>query len=592
MFLFWQQRYPVYDLVIQNGRVFDGERMLRWGNGVAIQRGVIQRVGFVYGLRARQRINAWGRIVAPGFIDTHVHVEQNVVARRPLRAANFVRMGVTTIITGNCGTSAKDIGRFLNELGDSGTQVNLATLVGHNTIREAVLGRSRAAPSAAQLSAMAQMVERAMLNGALGLSTGLEYAPGAFATEDEIVTLARVAAARGGIYATHIRNEGLYYSEAIEEALRTAQRAGAPLHISHLKIACPSKWVEMPSLLRRIEQARRAGQRVTQDVYVYDASSTTLNILLPVEYRVRSLIRSVIRNPDHRRKLIRAMATQLKQEGFRDYSHVRVAYSRESSLNGKTIPEIALNLPAVIPESRWRDGAFPAADVNADLRRQFEAIFYLLSRGDAQMIYFVIDENNIEAILRDPNTMIGSDSAVRSSEQVTAHPRGSGNAARFLAKFVRERRVFGWEEGLRRLTSLPAETFKIENRGRLKQGYAGDIVVFDPNRIQDHSWYDKPLDPPTGIDYVIVNGQVVVCKGEVRDVFPGHLVRPNRPLPSLAPPTQPGSGIARRTGATSKVSLKGAVGRPQSSQVADTGLKAMGRTRRSRSSGHGKVGAR
>jgi N-acyl-D-amino-acid deacylase len=538
-FFTWRWQNPVYDLTVEFGRVFDGQNWLSSGHGVAVKDGRIERVGWVTGLRSRRRIWAWKRVVSPGFIDTHVHVEQNIAPGKPFRAPNFVRMGVTTVITGNCGTSARDISRMLAELDATGGHVNVATLAGHNTIRQMVLG-SREGGTEDDMQKMEDLVEGAMAAGALGFSTGLEYSPGVRASEEEIVRLVRASARRGGIYATHMRNEGLEQQAALDEALRTAGKARARLHISHLKLAAPLHWGRMPEILGLLQQWRARGLIITQDIYLYAASSTSLDILLPPAYRGLESIRVRLPNEPLRAQLIQAMAARLAAEGFSDCSHMRVAYFREPEFNGLTIPEVAARLKTYALQPPWKLLPDAPPGVSRQLGAELDAVLYLLWRGGAQMIYFAMSDADVQSALRDVYTMIGSDSAVRSRERQTAHPRGCGNTARLLARYSRELSVVSLEQALSRLTALPARTFGLRGRGMLTPGAAADLVVFDPVQIQDKATYDDPLAPPSGIDYVVVNGTVVTDHGEVHDVFPGRAIRrqnlparPGQPLPPV-----------------------------------------------------------
>jgi N-acyl-D-amino-acid deacylase len=537
LFVHWQRRRPVYDLIIYNGRVFDGSRMLPFGTAVAVRAGKIARVGrAVYGLRAKRRLNAWGDIVSPGFIDTHVHVESTLSPSRPFNAWNFVHMGVTTVITGNCGTSLIEIGPALDAFDRHGGHVNLATLVGHNSIRTAVLHQERRQPKDAELDTMRHMVDQAMRDGALGFSTGLEYAPGIFAATDEVVALAEVAARWGGIYATHMRDEALDYRASLDEALDVARRADIALHISHLKIAAPSKWSEMRSALDLLEAARRRGLVVTQDVYAYDRSATTLDLLLPPDFRGMSgSARDILRDPARRERLVRGMVDMMRANGFKDFEYARIAYFRDPELRGKTVPQLAEMIrrrELTIDDYAW----LRAIENDEHLRNELAAVLYLFSHGGAHMLYRVISEDNIAMVLQDPYTSIGTDSAVRSREQVTAHPRGSGNFPRVLREFVVEKQTLTWEEALRRMTSLPADIFGLAKRGRISEGFNADIVVFDPKTIRDRADYDNPLAEPEGIDAVFVNGAQVIDRGELRQVYPGRAIRSHHgPLPPLPP---------------------------------------------------------
>lgn len=325
VFLMLQRRHGLYDLVIENGKVFDGERMLPFGTGLAIRAGKIEKVGLVYGMRAKRRINASQRIVSPGFIDTHVHVEANLSPNRSFSAWNFANMGVTTVITGNCGTSTLDVGKLLDAFDRKGGQINLATLVGHNSIRDMVMKGIRRPANNEEIATMRLMVDRAMHDGALGFSTGLEYAPGVFSDTEEVVSLAAVAARWGGIYATHMRDEGLEYDASLKESLEVARRAQISLHISHLKIASKTKWPEMQQALNLLDEARREGQSVTEDVYAYDASSTSLDLLLPPGFRGNSWPpRAVLSDPDRRTELVRGMLANLTANGFEDFGYAYV----------------------------------------------------------------------------------------------------------------------------------------------------------------------------------------------------------------------------------------------------------------------------
>jgi N-acyl-D-amino-acid deacylase len=521
--IFWwvQRRQPEFDLLILNGRVFDGEHMLPYGTGVGIRNGKIARVGVLSGRRARETWHVGGRVVSPGFIDTHVHVEANI-RNGPFRAPNFVSMGITTVITGNCGSSRTDIASLLQHSDAYGGQVNLATLIGHNSVRESVMGKVARHATLKEISAMRDYVDRGMRDGALGFSTGLEYSPGISAAQAEVVALARVAARWGGIYATHMRDEGIGFWASLDESIQTAHDARIPLHISHLKIAARHEWSRMAEAMLRLDKERKTGLQITQDVYAYDGSSTGTDLLVPPEYRGSA--RAALLDPDRRSAVVDSILKLLEERGFEDFEHARVAYFADPKYRGKTIKEIA----DFAPHLNWaRDACWR----RPDLQRQVEAIVHLLLGGGAQMIYRVISPSNVETVLRDQWTMIGSDSSVRWNDQTNAHPRGYGNCARILGEYVRARGVLKLEEALRRMTSLPAATFKIAQIGRIHTGYAADIVIFDPATISDHATYDHPLDPPTGIYRVLVNGTVVCDEHGPKEAYPGKAMRNQVTLP-------------------------------------------------------------
>ncbi len=542
LFVFFQRGHRLYDLVIENGKIFDGEKMLPLGTGLAIRAGKIEKVGLVYGMRAKRRINAWHRIVSPGFIDTHVHVEGNLSPNRPFNAVNFANMGVTTVITGNCGTSALEVGKMLAAFDRKGGQINLATLVGHNSIRDKVMKGVRRPANNQEIEEMRLLVDRAMHDGALGFSTGLEYAPVLFSDTEEVAALAAAGAGWGGVYATHMRDEGLGYSASLAEALEVARLAQIPLHISHLKIASKKKWPEMQQALNLLDEARREGRSVTEDIYAYDASSTSLDLLLPREYRGNSWpVRQVLSDPDRRAELVKGMLGNLRANGFDDFSYAFVAQCSNQRMIGKSISEIATLIETGEVRSDqpgWLTGLVKAPH----LRREVEAVIYLYSHGGAQMIYHVIDEANIPLILKDQHTCIGSDSSVRSRNLTATHPRGSGNFPRVLHEYVVKQNLFTWEEALRKMTSLPADIFSLDHRGRIREGYMADLVIFDPSTITDRATYEHPLEDSEGIDAVIVAGkQVAPSLGKPE--YPGRAIRPARtelpPLPSFVRQVDP-----------------------------------------------------
>ena len=532
-FLVWRHALPEYDLIIEGGRIFDGEKMLGFGKAVGIREGRIAKVGFLYGAKARERIRAEKRVIAPGFIDTHVHIESSMGLIQPLRAPNFVQMGVTTVITGNCGISHKNLAAALNALDARGGQVNVATLVGHNTVREAVMGASRTEePGYDQLEAMRRMVDQAMRAGAVGFSTGLEYAPGVFSRKKEVVALAQVAARWNGVYATHLRNEGINLRESLDEAIETAQQANIHLHISHLKIACRRDWGKMPEVLAKLARARSFLPGLTQDVYAYNASSSSLDLMLPVEFRGSlGKARAILNDREQSQRLVRGMLAQMRADGFDDYHYAQIVWSRDKSLLGRAIDEIA-ELPSGAPAFDWVNPLV----TDKQLRLQLRRVLYLFHSGGAHMIYHVMDEKDIAAALGDEYTVIGTDSAVRGQNNVYSHPRGYGNFPRVLAEYVRRANALTLAHALRKMTSQAADVFRLRGRGRIQEGYAADIVIFDPERVEDRATYQSPLEAPVGIDYVIVNGVIVSQTGTLYNRFPGRALRnSSESPPPLAP---------------------------------------------------------
>jgi N-acyl-D-amino-acid deacylase len=520
-----------FDLLIRNGQVLDGLGHDPLRADVGVRDGHIACIGSFEGAEAARVIDAAGGIVAPGFIDVHTHVERNLpAARHPFLAPNFIRQGVTTLITGNCGRSALPLGPVLDRLEQDGAQVNVASFVGHNSIRRKVMGMDARAPSDAELAAMRSLVTRSMSEGALGISTGLAYLPGAYAQRDELISLARAAAERGGIYVTHLRDEGLRGADAIREAIDIGSAASVPVHISHFKAQGRSQWGTAAPRLALVDEARRRGLRVSIDQYPYAASSTSLELLLPVVESEEGGSRAAqeIREPRERARLRAGMIERLRANGWDDYSFARVAYCPSNlALNGLNIAQIAARRNVPLSTTGTAHVATTALESGGSpVERQADVILDLLAVGGAQMIYFDMSDDDVAAILSHPDTMFGSDSGVRlENAPAIPHPRGMGTFPRVLARYVRDLHLLSLPEAVRHMTSLPAETFGLVGRGQLVEGYWADFVIFDPAVVADRATYEAPLLPPQGISYVAVNGTLVLDAGRLTTATPGKALR-------------------------------------------------------------------
>jgi N-acyl-D-amino-acid deacylase len=499
---------PQYNLLIKNGRVVDGTGNPWIHADVAIKDGKIAKVGDVDSTEAEQVIDASNKIVAPGFIDVHTHVEGDL--ERIPTADNFLRMGVTTVVTGNCGTSVVAVGDYLGTLENKGISLNLATLIGHNSVRRKVMEMDMREPTPEELVQMKQLVEQAMRDGAVGFSTGLIYEPGSFAKTDEVVELARVAARLGGLYATHMRNEGNEVLEAIKEALLIGAQAGCPVEISHFKVSSKKRWGDSKLTVQMVAEARRRGQQVTVDQYVYPASSTSLATQLPDWVFAGGNEKAVerLKDPPTRAKVKKEMIDSVKRSGFKDYSYAVVAHFKaDPALDGKTISEITKQV-------RHKSG----------INEEAEQVMEMIMAGGAGMIYHKMSEQDIETILRQPFTMIASDSGVHEFGQGVPHPRGYGNNPRVLARYVREKGVITLEDAIRKMTSLPAQTFGFRDRGLIRDGFAADIVIFDDQIVADRATFPTPHQYPDGIEVVLVNGQLVINQGQPSGAKPGRIL--------------------------------------------------------------------
>jgi N-acyl-D-amino-acid deacylase len=504
-----------YDVLIRGGRVIDGTGAPGRTADVAIEDGAIAAIGRLNRADARQVIDATGLVVAPGFIDVHTHGDD--LARHP-RAENFVRMGVTSIVAGNCGSSALDVGDALARIRETGAAVNFATLIGHNTVREAVMGAANRLPTIPELNRMKSLVWRAMTDGAVGFSTGLQYVPGTYARLPEIIELARIAGNAGGLYASHMRNEGTALEEAIAETLQVGLATGVRVQISHLKVDSPSRWGASATALGMIDAARKRGLVVEEDQYAYTAASSTLGIRFPswVLEGGAEKIAERLDDPATWARVKKEMAGLLAERGVSDLSFAVVASSQsDPSLNGLSMKQVAMR----------RTGS-ESADA------QFEAAREMLLAGGASMVYHLMSDEDVDRIMQDPHVAIASDSSLIAFDDGVPHPRGYGNTVRVLSEYVRKRHVITLEEAVKKMTSAPAAQFRFARRGLLKEGYAADIVLFDPLTVADRATFETPHAYAAGIPYVFVNGVLVVEKGEQTNARPGAVLTPEVPRPA------------------------------------------------------------
>ena len=507
------------DLLIRNARVVDGTGSPWFISSVAVDDGRIVAMGSNLDVEATTVIDAGRRVLAPGFIDVHTHVESS--SRRKglydnARADNFLLDGVTTIITGNCGGSEIDIAGYASSL--EGLGINVATFIGHNTVRREVVGLDDRAPTDSEMGEMKAIVRKAMQDGAVGFSTGLLYVPGTYAETSEVIELARTAADHGGVYATHIREQGAMLHESITEAVTIGIEAKMPVQISHLKVKGPSRWGTIGSALELIESYRRQGVDVVVDAYPYARASTNLGVNLPRWAVAGSAedIRRRIEDEATRDEIATSMKDMLNDGGYPDYSFATVArFMPNESYNGMNISEI----------NKLREGA-PNTDgeITTILDMMVEGGEAGVNQG-ASMVYHYMSDDDVDTIFRYPNAAVASDGGVVEFGVGLPHPRSYGTNARILASYVRERNVMTLEDAIRRMTSLPARTFSFHDRGIVRPGFIADLVVLDPDKVSDKATFADPHQYSEGFDYVIVNGVVAVADGELTDERGGQFVR-------------------------------------------------------------------
>ncbi len=500
-----------YDLLITGGTLIDGTGSARRRADIAIigDRIALISATTVPSSRAARVIDATGRIVAPGFIDLHAHLDP--LPELP-GAESHLRQGVTTAVGGPDGGSPWPLGAYLAEREAAGVGPNVAFQVGHNTIRRSVMGMADRAPTAAELTRMQGMVARGMGDGAWGLSTGLKYLPGAYSNVDEVVALARVASDSGGIYTSHLREEGLGLLESVAEAIEIGRRARIPVVLTHHKAVGTPMWGKSVTTLAMVDSARRAGVDIMIDQYPYTATHTGLSILIPAWASADgdSAFRRRVANPVLRDSIERGIIFNiLNDRGGGDLARVQFSRVRwKTDLEGKTLRDWAVER-----------GLQPTPENGAKLVIEAELA------GGANAIFHVLHEEDVKRIMRHPQTMIASDGRLSRPGDGHPHPRAYGTFPRVLGRYVREERVLELEDAVRKMTSMPAARVGLEGRGVIAVGSYADISIFDPVTVADRATFAAPHQYPVGIDYVIVNGKLAVDGGRFSDVRAGRVLR-------------------------------------------------------------------
>ena len=519
------------DLLLTGGVVYDGQGSGPVRADVAVTGDRITGVGDLAGLAAGKTLDVTGLAVSPGFIDIHTHSDFSLLLNRPMRSS--LAQGVTLEVVGNCGVSIglmdtgdvfaqerrwaerggmtvdwNRLSGYLKRVDDGGLGCNVMTLAGHGTIRKAVLGFERRAPTALELGRMQAILGRAMEDGAVGFSTGLEYLPGGYADIDEQAALAQVAREAGGFYATHIRNEGDTLVESVQEAIDVAERAQVALQLSHHKAEGRQNWGKVAVTLPLMQAARSRGLDVLTDQYPYTAFMTGLSVILFPAWAndgtaADTLAR--VRDPDTRARILQHI-----NSANWDWNVLQVGVARNRrDAQGMKFTELGA-----------REGK-PPAEAALDL--------YSEEDGFVSAVHFAMSELDVEAVLRDPHTMIGSDGVANDPASLLAedktHPRSYGTFPRVLARYVRDREVLSLAEAVRRMTGLPARRLGLQDRGTLAVGNKADITVFNANTVQDNATFDDPHRFPSGIVHVIVNGRMAQEGGVQTDVLSGHMLR-------------------------------------------------------------------
>ncbi len=529
-----------YDLILKNGTIYDGSGSAPFKGDVAIKGQRIAAVGELDTNQASRVMDVNGMAISPGFINVMSWANVSLIVDG--RSQSDIRQGVTMEIIGE-GTSEgplspkmkaerikrqgdiqyeipwTTLGEYLDYLVGRGIATNIASYLGAATLRIHAVGYDNRPPTPDELDQMRALAREAMEEGAIGISTALIYPPGSYAKTDELIELAKVVAEYGGIYISHIRNEGNSLLSALDELITIAREAKIGAEIYHLKATGRKNWDKMEKAIAKVNAARAEGMQITADMYTYPASATGLGATMPdwVQEGGHDAWMSRLKDPETRARLYQEMVTEtdewesslLGAGGAQNIILRSFKSEHLKPLIGKTLAEVS--------EMRGTDPVYTIMD--------------LIVEDDFNVggVYFTMNEDNLKQQLQQPWVCIGSDSESQAPEGVFlksgVHPRAYGTFARFLAKYVRDENVLPLEEAIRRITSLPAETRKIANRGKLQTGYYADIAVFDPQKVQDHATFAKPHQYSTGMQHVFVNGVQVLKDGEHTGALPGQVVR-------------------------------------------------------------------
>lgn len=486
-----------YDLIIEHGWVLDGTGSPSVQSDLGITAGRIVKLGNLTDAEAGKRIDATGLMVTPGFIDLHAHIEP--IMRMP-DAESHVRQGVTTALGGPDGGGPWPFGRYLDSLSNHfKLGMNVAYLTGHNTIRGKVMGNENRKPTPAELDMMKAMVRQAMNEGAFGISTGLKYLPGTFSETPEVIALAAEAGSMGGIYTSHLREEGLGLLAGVREAILIGREASIPIVLTHHKAMGKPMWGASKITTALVDSARAAGLDIMMDQYPYTASHTGLSVLIPswaLEGTPEDFKKRVSNKGERTRIMEGIKFNLLNDRGGGDLKNIQFStVAWDTTLQGKTLYDYVV-----------LQGKQPSLENGA------AATIEMQLKGSAGCIFHAMSEEDVIRIMQHPFTMHASDGGLSKFGEDHPHPRAYGTFPRILGHYVREMKVLPLEEAIRKMTSLPASRLKLNDRGVIKEGYIADITIFDAEKVIDKSTFEKPHQYPIGIEYVIVNGVITVEK--------------------------------------------------------------------------------
>ena len=505
-----------FNLVLEGGSVWKG-----WGSkpvvtDIGIRADRIVAMGDLSGRNAKQRLSVEGLDVVPGFIDIHSHAvrgsrKKSGIFKHP-DAENYIRQGVTTIIGGPDGGSELPVGKLLKDLESTPASVNFGSFVGHNTVRDAVMGRDDRAPTRVELDAMKVLVRTAMQDGAYGLSSGLKYIPGAYSETEEVIELAGVAGQYGGIYISHMREEGLDLIKSVKETIRIGEEADLPAQITHHKAMGVETWGTSVKSLALVDAANARGVDVSIDQYPYAASSTGISVLFPAWSLAgpRDVQLGRFKDPEIRAQIKEGIVFNLIHDrGGDDPSRVVIANCEwDRSLNGKNLAEILRERGQIV-----------------NMKNAAELALEIQMNGGCSGIFHAMSEEDVDRIMQHPRTMIASDGGIHIAGEGVPHPRNYGTFSRVLAYYVRDRQIISTGEAIYKMSKFPAQRIGLTDRGRIEVGAMADIAVMDLEIVQDHAGFEQPHQFSSGVQHVLVNGVFVLKDAEMTGKRPGRSLR-------------------------------------------------------------------
>jgi N-acyl-D-aspartate/D-glutamate deacylase len=495
---------PAVDILLQGGTIVDGSGKEPFNGDVAVRGDRIIAVGDVGDVTAGRTIDCKGLIVCPGFIDLHNHSDEGIVKPETRDAMCYLTQGCTTLVTGNCGGGRADVGKYYDEIAAAGAGLNIAQLVPHGAVRDQVMGKVRRAPTDQELEQMLKLTDEGMRQGAWGMSTGLQYVPGAYADTDELVAIARAVGQHGGIYASHIRDESDELMESIQEVLEIARRADVPCHVSHLKSSKPRNWGKIRAATQAIEAARQSGLTITADQYPYTASSTSIMaMLLPDEDREggEQAAAARLKDPAEAARMRPIIAKGLEERG----ALMIASFSKKPAWVGKLISDVA------------REEKVAQVEIGLELLRD----------GPAQGVNFGMDEADVRYAMTMPWVATASDGSTKVSDGTRPHPRSYGTFPRKIGRYAIKEKVLSLPAAIRSASGLPADILGMKDRGYVRENLGADLVAFDPNEFADLATYEKPFEKSTGVRWLLINGQVAIADGKPQKMLAGRPLRHN-----------------------------------------------------------------